>query len=84
MTQKQLQKIMKFHLKNFNQTSTPINNQTIHEDVLNDSDGYGASSSKRIYRATIRWTMKRNGLQDKAWPKNWFKLSVTELASKIL
>lgn len=84
MTQEQLEEVMKFHLTNFNDEGVEINNDTIHNKVLSDSDGYGAANSKYIYRAIIRWTMKRNGHQDKVWPSDWFDKSVSELASKII
>jgi hypothetical protein len=84
MTQEQLQEVMKFHLTNFNDEGVEINNDTVHNTVLSDSDGYGAANSKYIYRAAIRWTMKRNGHQDKVWPSDWFDKSVSELASKII
>ena len=84
MTQNQLQEVMKFHLKNFNDEGVVINDDTIHNTVLSDSDGYGAANSKTIYRAVIRWTMKRNGHIDKPWPSDWFSCSVKTLASKIL
>jgi hypothetical protein len=84
MTQEQLQEVMKFHLTNFNDEGVEINNDTVHNTVLSDSDGYGAANSKYMYRAVIRWTMKRNGHQDKVWPSDWFDKSVSELASKII
>jgi hypothetical protein len=84
MTQNQLQEVMKFHLINFNDEGVAINDDTIHNTVLSDSDGYGAANSKTIYRAVIRWTMKRNGHIDKPWPSDWFSSSVKTLASKIL
>ena len=84
MTQKQLKEVMKFHLSNFNDEGVEINDDTIHDTVLSDSDGYGAANSKSIYRAVIRWTMKKNGHQDKPWPSDWFNKSVEYLSSKIL
>ena len=84
MTQEQLQEVMKFHLTNFNDEGVEINNDTVHNTVLSDSDGYGAANSKYMYRAVIRWTMERNGHQDKVWPSDWFDKSVSELASKII
>ncbi|MFM9839500.1 MAG: hypothetical protein ACKVOQ_14620 [Cyclobacteriaceae bacterium] len=84
MTQQQLKEVMKFHLTNFNDEGVEIGDTTIHSTVLSDSDGYGASNSKNIYRAVIRWTMKKNGHEDKPWPSNWFDKDVEYLSSKIL
>lgn len=84
MTQEQLKKVMKYHLSNFNDERVEINDQTVHNTVLSDSDGFGNANSKYIYRAVIRWTMKRNGHTDKPWPSDWFDNNVTYLASKII
>lgn len=84
MTQEQLKDVMKYHLTNFNDEEVEINDDTVHNTVLSDSDGYGAANSKYIYRAAIRWTMKSNGHQDRPWPSNWFELNVKELAYKII
>ena len=84
MTQEQLKNVMKFHLKNFNDEGVVINDDTIHSTVLSDSDGYGSSNSKTIYRSVIRWTMKKNGHEDKPWPPDWFEKSVECLSSCIL
>jgi len=80
----QLKAVMKFHLANFNDEGVEINDDTIHNTVLSDSDGFGNANSKYIYRAAIRWTMKKNGHEDKVWPPDWFDSSVTYLAEKIL
>jgi len=84
MTVEQLKEVMKYHLKNFNDEGVAINNQTIHNTVLSDSDGIGNANSKTIYRAVIRWTMIKNDHEDKVWPSNWFEKDVAYLASKII
>jgi len=85
MTQEALIEVMIYHLKNFNDEGVePIDENTIHKSILSDSDGVGNANSKYIYRAVIRWTMKRNGHEDKTWPADWFEQSVFYLSSKIL
>jgi hypothetical protein len=84
MTQQQLQEVMKFHLKNFNDEGVSIDDDTIHHTVLSETDGFDGSNSKNIYRSVIRWTLKKNGHQDKPWPADWFEKSVRYLASKII
>jgi len=84
MTQQQLQEVMKFHLKNFNDEGVKINNETIHNTVLSESDGFGNSNSKMIYKAVVRWSIKKAGHEDKTWPSNWFNDNVINLASKII
>lgn len=80
----QLIQVMKYHLKNFNTTGNPVTNQTKHSDILRDNDGYGTATSKRIYKGFIRWTLRMNGHEDKAWPQNWMDMTVAELAQKLL
>lgn len=84
MTVDQLKTIMKFHLQNFNDEGVEIDDETIHNEVLSDSDGYGAASSRNIYKAVIRWTLKRDGHSDKIWPSNWMEKNVSELAPVLL
>jgi len=84
MTQQQLKEVMKFHLQNFNDEHVVISDETIHNTVISDSDGYGPSNSKNIYYSVIRWTMKKNGHEDKPWPSDWFDKSVEYLSFNIL
>ncbi|MCI0697314.1 hypothetical protein L0337_35580 [candidate division KSB1 bacterium] len=84
MTVDQLKRVMKFHLKNFNDENVAINDDTIHNQVLSEDDGFGSANSKQLYKGVIRWTLSSNGHQDKTWPSNWMELSVKELAPKLL
>lgn len=83
MTQSQLKNVMKYHLKNFNDEGVSINDSTVFNTVLSDSDGYGNANSKYIFRSVIRWTMIKNGHADKSWPKDWFDKNVEYLSSKL-
>lgn len=80
----ELKDVMKYHLNNFNEEGVDITDTTLHNTVLSPDDGYGNANSKYIYRAIIRWTMKANGHQDKAWPQDWFENDVSFLANKII
>lgn len=84
MNQGQLTDVMKFHLKNFNDEGVDINDATVLNTVLSDKDGYGPANSMNVFRSVMRWTMKRNGIKDKSWPRSWMSLTVTDLASKLL
>ncbi|MFC2138748.1 hypothetical protein ACFLTE_11285 [Bacteroidota bacterium] len=84
MTQQELQKVMKFHLENFNDEHVVIDDNTIHNKVLSANDVYGSSNSKSIYNESIRWTLKKNGHTEKQWPADWFEKNVEYLASKII
>jgi hypothetical protein len=84
MTVDQLKSIMKFHLEHFNDEKEKISDETIHNKVLSDRDGYGNASSQYIYKAVIRWTLRREKHADVAWPSGWMKKSVKQLAPMLL
>lgn len=84
MTLDQLKEVMKYHLGNFNDENVEINDQTVHNTVLRDQDGFGNATSRRIYKAFIRWTLKKAGLKDKAWPDGWMNMDVLTLAAKLI
>lgn len=76
---------MKYHLKNFNDEGVAINDDTVHNQVLSDSDGFSPqTSSQSIYKAALRWTLNKAGHEDKAWPAKWMDMSVNELAAKLI
>ena len=85
MTKDQLKNVMEYQLKNFNDEEVPINNDTIHNQVLSPDDGFSPpTSSQQIYKAFIRWTIRKQNHEDKAWPSHWMDLSVAELADKLI
>ena len=51
MTQQQLIAVMIYHLKNFDKNGVEVNAQTILGSILNDDDGFGAATSKRIFKS---------------------------------
>lgn len=61
--------MLKVHLKNFNDEGVPINDATVHSDVLSDSDGCGRANSKAIYKSLFdglcrkTTTLTRTGLR---------------------
>lgn len=84
LTLQQLKNIMIFHLGNFNSSGAIVDENTIHKDILSDDDGVtGSTSSKKLYKGIIRFTIVTNGHQDSPWPLSWMDLSVTDLANKI-
>ena len=84
MTEAQLRSVMKYHLKNFNDEGVAINDQTVHDQVLSTTDGFGAANSAAIYKAAIRWTLWNADHKDPTWPANWLSLSVKDLATKLM
>ncbi len=84
MTIEQLKAVMIFHLTNFNRTGSTPDENTIHQDILSDDDGMNpATSSKKLYKGLVRFTIVSNGHEDKTWPSKWMELSVVDLANKI-
>lgn len=84
LTHEQLREVMKFHLENFLTADIIITDDTIHQDAISANDGFGSANSKRIYKSFIRWTIINRGHEDKAWPKKWMEMSVTDLSEKLL
>ena len=84
MDESQLKKVMLYHLKNFNDEGEELSEETVHNKVLSTTDGFGSANSKNIYRNVVRWTLRKLKHKDKPWPTDWMKLSVKDLASKLL
>ena len=84
MTLKQLKEVMLFHLKNFTSDPSVVNKDTIHDTVLSEEDGSGTANSKRLYKGFVRFTIIREGHNDKPWPVNWMTCSINELAPKLI
>ena len=79
----QLKEIMKYHLKSFNDEKVRISDNTVHNEVLDTNDMFGSVNSKKLYKNFIRYTIKKNKLEDKKWPGKWMELSVSELANAL-
>jgi hypothetical protein len=84
MTNAQLKAIMRFQLSNFNDESVQIDDDTIHNTVLSESEGIGSVNSKQIYCDVIKFTLLKQGHSVKIWPDHWMNLSVAELAGKLI
>jgi len=80
----QLKAIMKYHLKSFNDEKVRISDSTIHNEVLDTNDMFGSVNSKMLYKNFIRYTMKKNKLEDRKWPVRWMELSVSDLANILI
>ncbi len=85
VTQALLEGAMIFHLRNFasGDNADDVSNETIHNTILKDDDGFGNATSKRLYKGIIRWTLDRNGDNDLEWPDKWMEMSVSALAERL-
>lgn len=85
MTEEQLKKVMKKHLKNFNSNpEIKVSDNTVHNTILSANDGYGTANSKQIYKGMVRWSLSITNSPLKEWPKKWMEMSVKDLANKLM
>jgi hypothetical protein len=83
VTKGQLKAVIKYHLKNFNNEGVALNDQTVLNTVLSDSDGFGAANSMAVFKAAIRWTFWNEDKSDPSWPATWMGHTVAELADAL-
>lgn len=84
MEQEDLKSIMLFQLQHINAGTEILTEDVIHETVLSDSDGFGPANSKNNYQNNVIYSISQAGKEVKKWPADWMKMSVAELASKLL
>lgn len=83
LTKSQIIAIMKYYLAGFNDENVQISEQTVHNEVLSDTDGVtSATSSKRLYKGLVNFALDKNGHGMPKWPEDWIELTVDELATK--
>lgn len=72
-------------LQVYNNEKVEITNETIHNTVLADDDGFRtAPSSMSQYRNYVRWIVWVNGGKDYRNPAGWMDMSVRQLAEFIM
>jgi hypothetical protein len=85
ITLDQLKAVMIYALNHLNSKgASTVDENTKHEDVLSDSDGFGASNSKNIYQSYVQLGLVKHGHPHPEWPSDWMSLTVKELAPKLL
>jgi hypothetical protein len=85
VTLEPLMENMRVKLQAFNNEGVEITNETIHNSVLADDDGFRPSqSSSKLYKGAILWTIWANGGKNAKWPTNWMEQSVQELAENLM
>jgi len=78
----QLKTRMRDLLLYFDDEGITITDDTIHNQVLSDSDGHPLSSEE-LYNMVITQKLFVNGNPDRAWPSDWMGTSVDTLAGKL-
>ena len=85
ITLEPLMENMRVKLEAFNNENVEITNETIHNSILADDDGFKPSqSSSKLYKGAILWTIWANGGKNVKWPSNWMEQSVAQLAEFII
>jgi hypothetical protein len=65
-----------------------ISNKTVDDDkpvktYLPDG-GFGTATPQRIFKSSVKYALHVNGNSIKRWPADWPKLSINQLAPKLL
>lgn len=79
--------LMLRHLKALGIYSTTPDYQTKLSDVLPDNDGYGQSTTRRLYKGIVIKDLVNAGHNKEKcskWPKNWSDMCVDTLAPKLI
>lgn len=72
-------------LKTFNNEGVELNDETIHDAVLDADDGFiSTQSSQRLYSGGLQWIIWRNGGRKVKFPADWMQQSVAQLAEFIM
>ncbi len=79
-----LMNVMLYELAAFNDEGVDLDTQTLHDDVLDDNDGFGAASSKSLYKGSIDWVLWNADYPHRNWPSNWMDMTVDELSDMLL
>lgn len=85
VTLENLMENMRVKLQAFNNEKLDISNETIHNDILDERDGFRPSqSSMKLYQGAIQWTVWANGGDKVKFPTGWMGMTVQELAEDII
>lgn len=85
ITLEPLMENMRVKLQAFNNEELEITNETIHNTILAEDDGFKPTqSSSKLYKGAIMWTIWANGGKNVKWPSNWMDQSVQELAEFLI
>ena len=84
MNNGQLRLVMRYYLDHFNRNGVAITDETVHNTVLSDSDGFPPASSMNLYKGSVTYSLKMgdNGTPD--WPDAWMDTSVAQLADTFI
>jgi len=83
----QAKKLMVRHLKSFAVYDDAPSYKTTFSDVLPDDDGYGISTSKRLFKGVMIRDLVNAGHDKKKctnWPKKWADMNINTLVPKLI
>lgn len=87
MTQQELQNVMLDQLRVdgvLNKVGIEPTEDTIHSDILSQTDGYGTSNSAGVYKSNVEWAIHNNGDEVKSWDSNWLAMTVKGLSATLV
>jgi hypothetical protein len=84
MNNGQLRLVMRYYLDHFNRNGVAITDDTVHNTILSDSDGFPPANSMNLYKGSVTYSLKMgdNGTPD--WPDAWMDTSVAQLADNFI
>jgi hypothetical protein len=84
MTLDELKDAMVKYLIDFNEEGVMVANSTVHNTVLNMSDGPLHVNSLQLYMDVLQFVLTKKGHTIVAWPGDWQDKSVDDLAPLII
>ncbi len=85
LTKTDVARIMRALLKNFATKKIAISNDTLLSNVLGKGDGHAMdSSSDNLFKSLTKWSIARNGGDNRRWPNDWLYFRVDQLAEYLM
>ncbi len=83
LTDESLTKAMVSIMRDLSTTGSAISKKSVHGIELTDK-GFGTATPRRLYKSFVRFTVNTNGCEDVTWPTKWLKLTIEDLAPRLL
>lgn len=69
---------------NLNKVGIEPTEDTVHSEILSESDGFANSNSASIYKGNVEWALHYNGDEVKPWPEGWLSQTVKSLSAVLV